>query len=229
MRQENLSPFDFVVVTTKNIPDIKPALEDTIRSAVTPSHTVIVLAQNGLHIERPIVQAFPQNPVVSAISLVGADQISPGRILHREPDISVVGPFWNPNIDMSRSENAAQRFVEIYGAAGGVDCTYNPDTDFCRWRKLLYNTAYNSVAAILGLDVTRMRVSEHVIDNLIRPLMGEVRAAARSVGVDLPPELGETFITIDSFESFFKPSMYQDVEKVIAFSRPSKLVNVPIL
>lgn len=43
--------------------------------------------------------------------------------------------------------------------------------------------------------------------------MLEIAATAKAKGVQLPQELVEKIITADLYESFFKPSMYQDIEK----------------
>ncbi|KAK3376475.1 ketopantoate reductase PanE/ApbA-domain-containing protein [Lasiosphaeria ovina] len=212
-QEKDLQPYDYVVVTTKNIADVSPTVAEIIAPAVTPGHTAITLLQNGLNIEKPIIAAFPQNPVVSGISFIGATEGPLGTIKHDDHDTLVVGPFTNPNIPAGVSEAAAKQFVNAYSCAG-VDCVLEPDVRFWRWRKLLYNSSYNTVATILRMDTSRMRVSEHVIDNLIRPVMHEIRATAKAAaGVDLPEELIERMITIDTFEAFFKPSMLQDMEK----------------
>ncbi|ROV95619.1 hypothetical protein VSDG_05314 [Cytospora chrysosperma] len=210
---EDLPPFDFVVVTTKNVADVPPFVADVIAPAVTPGHTAITLLQNGLNIERPVIAAFPTNPVLSGITVIGAREHPRGTITHTNYDISFIGAFENPNIPSSVSESAARRFVEIYDACPAVDCKYDDDVPFNRWKKLLYNTSFNSVATILRMDTARMRFSEHVVDDLIRPIMLEVVAVARAKGVELPLDLIEKIITVDLYESFFKPSMCQDIEK----------------
>lgn len=43
--------------------------------------------------------------------------------------------------------------------------------------------------------------------------MLEIVAIAKAKGVHLPLELVEKIITVDLYESFFKPSMCQDIEK----------------
>ncbi len=65
--KEALQPHDYIVCTTKNVADVPPFLYDLIAPAVTPGHTVIVLIQNGLNIEKPIFAGFPQNIVLSGI------------------------------------------------------------------------------------------------------------------------------------------------------------------
>ncbi|KAI3393737.1 hypothetical protein diail_3783 [Diaporthe ilicicola] len=205
--------YHYVVITTKNIADIPPAMTELIAPAVTPGYTNIVLLQNGLNIERPFIKAFPTNPVLSGITVIGASENPRGTIKHDNYDISYIGAFDNPNIQSDVSQAAARAFVDIYGACPAVKCSYDEDVPFSRWRKLLYNASFNTVAAILRMDVSRMRASEHVVDDLIRPLMLEIAATAAAKGVALPPELAEKIITVDLYESFFRPSMCQDVGK----------------
>jgi 2-dehydropantoate 2-reductase len=212
--EENSTPFDFIFVSTKNIPDVPPGISDIIAPAVTLGHTAIVLVQNGLNIEQPLIEAFPNNPVLSGIAHISATESPAGIISHTYHDRLVVGPFMNSNIPPAVSEAAAKRFVAIYDASPGVDCIYESNVRFSRWRKLIYNASFNTVATILGMDVTRIRVSEHVVDNLIRPIMEEIRATAKADGIDLPEHLIDEVIFSEPYESYFKPSMYQDMKRV---------------
>lgn len=79
---EALEPFDFVVVTTKNYADIPPSVAEVIAPAITPGHTAIALLQNGLNIERPVIAAFPDNAVLSGITVIGARENPRGTIKH---------------------------------------------------------------------------------------------------------------------------------------------------
>lgn len=203
-----------------------------IAPAITPGQTAIVLLQNGVNIERPIIKAFPTNPVLSGITVIGAKEQPKGTIHHTNygtyhfdchnrcklltfpPDISFIGPFTNPNIPHGISIAAAKDFVAAYNACPTITCHYDTDVPFNRWKKLLYNASFNSVATILRMDTARMRASEHVVDDLIRPVMREIVAIAAAKGVTLPAdELIEKIITVDLYKSFFKPSMCQDIEK----------------
>lgn len=211
---ENLKPFDFVVVATKNIPDVKPTVVDIISPAITPNHTVIVLVQNGLNIELPLLAAFPNNAVLSGVSLIGVTELSHGVVRHDDHDILKIGAYDNPNIPKEQSTAAAKAFVEIYNACGVVDCQYDEDVNFTRWRKLLYNSSFNSVGTILRMDTPRMRMFQHVTDNLIKPAMKEIQAIADKKGIKLEDEVIEMLIRVDPIDTEFKPSMCQDIEKV---------------
>ncbi|KAH7157952.1 putative 2-dehydropantoate 2-reductase [Dactylonectria estremocensis] len=211
--EQGILPFDFILVTTKNIPDVSPTVADLIAPAVTPGRTAIVLSQNGLNIEKPIIPRFPTNPIISSVSYIGATETSHGRILHDDADFQKIGAFDSPKVPSEVAADAAKRYIAAYNPAGKLDIVYEPDVRFVRWRKLVYNSSFNSVASVLRMDTARMRMSRHVVDDLIRPVMLEIIAAARAVGVDLADDLAETVIKTDPNDTFFKPSMCQDVEK----------------
>lgn len=212
--EEGLKPFDFIVVTTKNVADIKPTVDEVIEPAVTPGHSVIVLVQNGLNIEKPVVAKYPSNAVLSGVSLIGATETAWGKIRHDDKDSVKIGPYKSPKVPEEDAVAAAKKFVEIYNACGKVEAIYDDNVPFTRWRKLIYNSSFNSVATILRMDTTRMRISEHVIDNLIRPAMLEIKSTAKAAGIELPDDIAEVMIRVDPKETYFKPSMCQDIEKV---------------
>jgi 2-dehydropantoate 2-reductase len=212
--KDGLTPFDFIVVTTKNIADVHPTVAELIAPAVTKGHTTIVLLQNGLNIEKPLLLVFPTNPILSGVSLIGATETQPGTIIHDDRDRLIIGAFTNDNIPRNTSVSAAKKFVELYSASGKVECEYNEDVGFVRWRKLVYNACYNSACAITGMDTSRMRIFKFPIDDVVRPLMLEICAIARAAGHQLPYDIAETMINVDPEDTFFKPSMQQDIEKV---------------
>lgn len=211
--EEGLEPYRFVICTTKNIADVPPRVADLIRPAVTPEHTVIVLMQNGLNIERPVIQAFPQNVVLSVVTFCGSHQVEIGKIIHEDHDRSSIGPFLNPNLDSQIQHDAAKEFVEIYKASGIASPEYQTDVGWTRWRKLLYNACLNSLCAITDLDTGRIQIADGAIDNLVRPAMKEICAGAKAFGHDIPDELVEAMITMDPVTMYNPPSMQVDIRK----------------
>lgn len=214
VQKENLPPFDFILVTTKNVPDVSPTVADIIAPAVTPKTTTIVLSQNGLNIEKPLIARFPENPLVSSISYIGATELSHGHIFHDDKDSQRIGAFTSPGVPHDVADAAARRYMSVYDPAGKLDLHYEPDVRWFRWRKLIYNSSFNSVAAVLRLDARRIRQSEHIVDDLIKPIMREIIAAATAIGVEgLSEDLIPIVIKQDPIETAFKPSMCQDSEK----------------
>jgi len=200
-------------VTTKNIPDIPPAVAQIIHPAVTPGHTVIVLVQNGLGIETPLIAAFPTNIILSGVSRMSSAELSHGEIFHSDHDLLLLGPFRNPNLGASDELAAARDFAERYNAAGKATCALEQDVPFVRWRKLVYNASYNSVCAITGMDTSRLRIAGFPIAELVRPVMMEIMAIARASGVELPADQDEVSLQADPIDAYFRPSTQQDIEK----------------
>ena len=186
---------------------------DIIAPAVTPGHSAILLLQNGLNIEKPLLKRFPKNAILSGVSMISATEYEKGKVRHDGEDILRLGAFDNPNIPKETSEKAAKHFVELYGACGKVDCVYDANVPATRWRKLIYNSCYNSLATILRMDTSRMRIYSHIIDDLVRPAMREIQAIAAADGVEIPDDFLEYVIRVDPLHTFFKPSMQQDIEK----------------
>lgn len=211
---EALEPFDYILVATKSLPDIPPTTVSIVAPAITPSKTTIILLQNGLNIEKPFLAAFPDNPILSGVSIISATESPPGHIQHTTPDTLHIGPFPNLRVPTSHAETAARAFVAAYNACGAVDGRYDDDVSFNRWRKLVYNAAFNSIAAVLGMGVVRMRMTGFVIDELVLPAMREVVAVAAAAGVVLPEGVEMEMVRLDPVEVEFLPSMGQDAAKV---------------
>lgn len=218
-KDTDATPFDYIIVATKNITDVKPTVVDIIEEAVTPGKTSILLLQNGLNIEKPAIARFPDNVILSGVSLIGATETQHGVIRHDDTDDCKVGPFLESGsrIQPGIAETSARRLVDAYNACGKVNWEYDDDVPFTRWRKLLYNSSFNSVAAVTGMDTARMRMSEFVIDDLILPIMLEIKAAAKASGIDLPDGIEQKIIRVDPTDTAFVPSMGQDAAKVRTF------------
>lgn len=211
--QDSSKPFDFIVCATKNVVDVPPALASLLKPAVTPGHTVIVLIQNGLNIEKPLLEAFPENIVLSGVSLIGANEPEAGTVLQDFPDTLYVGPFRNTNITVVNEQQAAENFVHIYSAGGKTQCSYSPDVGWTRWRKLVYNACLNPICAITGLDTGRIRLADGAVEGLVRPAMNEICAAAKASGYELPETVADDMIEMDPLNMYLPPSMLSDVRK----------------
>jgi 2-dehydropantoate 2-reductase len=214
--QDDSTPaYDYIIAATKNIPDVKPTVVDIIEPAVTPGRTTILLLQNGLNIEKPLFERFPTNTVLSGVSLISATETSYGAIRHDDTDDCKVGPFPNPaNQSSKTAETHARALIEAYNAGGNVTWSYDEGVAFTRWRKLLYNSSFNSVSALLaGLDTPRMRMSEFVIDDLILPIMLEIKAIAKAAGSELSDGIEQNIVRTDPTDTAFVPSMGQDAAK----------------
>lgn len=215
VKQDSLPPFDYIVTTTKNYPDVSPTLPELIAPAVTPGHTVIVMIQNGLNIERAMFEAFPTNIVLSGVSMIDSHEGRPGEIFHQDHDILYLGAFTNPNLPDKQSEiKAAHDFINIYGAAGKTNVQFSEDVPWARWRKLIFNAVLNPICAITSLDSARVRLTNSLVEELVRPAMKEIYETASRLGHKLPEDIVDTMINFDPMDLYLKPSMQCDIEKV---------------
>lgn len=224
--EEGLPPYDYVVLCTKNIPDISPTAVDLITPALpqNSNKTTLILLQNGLNIEKPFLRPHPNIPILSGISMIGSAEPSPGHIVQDEGDRLLIGAFPTSNINPAVPERRAEEFVELYGKGGKTDCQYSPNVLHDRWKKLVFNACLNPICAITGLDDGRLRLADGALDGLVRPAMREIVSAAKAVcGVDLAEDVVEATIHVDPLESYLKPSMQQDVEKVSSVPGSSAL------
>ncbi|KAF1963661.1 2-dehydropantoate 2-reductase [Byssothecium circinans] len=215
-RQENLPPYDYIVLATKNIPDIPPTVVDLIAPALPASntHTTLVLIQNGLNIEKPFLESHPQTTVLSGVSLIGSAETEKGRIEQDDRDRLLIGAFANPNIAQTDADKRAEEFVRIYGKGGKTECVLSKDVLHDRWRKLVYNACLNPICAVTGLDTGRIRLAEGAVEGLVKPAMREiVEAAKRSAGVTLAEDVVDYMIEVDKLELYLSPSMLADVRK----------------
>lgn len=223
---QGFKPFDYIVVTTKNVADIPPTVAELIAPAVTPAHTVITLLQNGLNIEKPVMAKFPKNIVLSGVTFCGSHEHGHGDILHEYEDESYIGAFRNPNLNTEDEDKAAKEYVALYAASGKNVCEWKPDVGFTRWRKLMYNACLNPICAITDLDTGRIQLADGAADDLVKPAMNEIRAAAKACGHDLPEDLVNFMITMDPITMYNPPSMQGDVRKVRRAALSSRITII---
>jgi 2-dehydropantoate 2-reductase len=199
-------PFDFVVVTMKSLPDIY-SIPSIIAPAITSRVTAIVLIQNGYGIEQPLVDAFPQNTVLSGVSMVGSEQKGT-HIVQTDPAVLFLGPFYNGDLVRDEQDAAARRFADIYNL-GGARCTVTEDIEYHRWQKLVWNASFGPVCALSGLDSADIH-DAGCRDTLLIPVMNELVSLAAAAGYVLPETIIHDTLHDIPKESRFKPSMLVD-------------------
>lgn len=212
--------FDYIVVAIKALPDIVKT-EDVIRPAMQKKsiddadekdqlvYPTVVLIQNGIDMEKPIVASFPGCICLSGISMIGSHNFG-GHIEQYEHDIINIGYFDNGHHSTDFQGKIGKQFVYMY-AASKVNCKYVPDLMFWRWRKLVYNSTYNTMCGLMQLDVGRCYLSG-IDEAVILPAMDEIVSIAKAAGYDLPHDIKKTMQLADE-GLYYKPSMQIDIEK----------------
>ncbi|KAJ5385743.1 2-dehydropantoate 2-reductase [Penicillium cosmopolitanum] len=216
-------PFDFIVITTKQLPEAYSVAE-LVKPAVSPGHTSIVLIQNGLDIEVPIIAAFPNNTVISGISMIGSRVNGENCIIHDGPDDLVIGTHFHDGKDRTVQHQQTREFVNIYAAGtvgpGAISgkCTFTDNMLVARWQKLLWNSTFNTLCTLLRMDVGELQ-SSGGRETLLIPAMWEVYAIAKAVGHAPAKEMIHHYAYRSSNDCRYRPSMLLDLEN----NRPMEL------
>ena len=175
--------YDFVLVCAKSFPGSNPSLADLIRPAIVGRpETAIVLAQNGIDIEKEIADEFPNNPILSGVVYLPATQTAQGTIEYPEMlNLLEIGTY--PANAPPSHKSAAIKIAELMIKGGGA-AEVHEDIQISRWSKLLMNAAWNPICALsLCTDGDFLTTSTPFAYELVWEIMLEIIALAGKVGI----------------------------------------------
>ncbi|CAI7598899.1 unnamed protein product [Penicillium glandicola] len=207
---ENGDPveYDYVVVCTKQLPNLNP-VADLISPVMTSGKTTVIMIQNGIGIEEEIIQAWPGNAVMSS---------DPNVVVQIAKDVSKMGPHLHAGLDDSVSIERARRFVDMYVMGGASVCELVEDIQVARWEKLLWNGTFNTVCALMRMDVGEIQRSKGR-ESMLIPMMWEIWNIAKAAGHPMPETIVEWMAYRLPDELSYRPSMLLDLEN----GRPMEL------
>ena len=193
---------DFLLVTLKVLPDIE--IPKLIQSVVS-RETAIVLLMNGVEIEKPIANAFPDNEIISGLAFVCVNREAPGLVHHLDYGRLVIGRF--PQGLSQKTRLLARLFDRA-----GIPCEENEDIVKARWQKLIWNAPFNPVSVLGGgLDTSEMLKTDEMTA-LVRNIMEEISRIAEATGHKLPVSVIEKNISDTYTMKPYKTSMLIDYE-----------------
>lgn len=175
--------YDYVLVTTKCFPGSKPSVADLIRPAIIGRpETAIVLAQNGIEIEKEVADEFPENPILSGVVYLPTTQTSPGVIDYPEMlNLIELGTY--PANAPPTHKAAASKLVDLMNQGGG-EAKLHDDIQIARWTKLLINASWNPICALsMCSDGDFLLSSEPFALELVWGIMMEIVALAKKLGI----------------------------------------------
>ncbi|KAI0477185.1 2-dehydropantoate 2-reductase [Xylariaceae sp. FL0804] len=219
--------WDYVVVTTKALPDRSD--DAALIAPLVSDHTCIVLIQNGLGVEQPYRKRFPRNPIVSAVTVISAEQIRQGVIRQNRWTRISLGPYSHglaaPPAQPhacdrleSQGRECMQRLAHWWSEYGGIrDVETHTELELqtIRWHKLCINAAFNPTAVLSGGRGNADQLTDPELREHITGLMHEIwHAAPKVLGHDFPESLATPDKIIRSSErnAGAKPSMLLDWE-----------------
>lgn len=190
--------WDYVVVTTKALPDVTNDAHD-IRPLVTRGvgGSCIVLIQNGVGIEEVHRIEYRDNPIVSAVTVISAEQIRHGVIKQNRWTRITMGTYTNgqakPNSLLSdanlldkltkTTDAHIRNLVAWFSATGIRDAEFAPELSLqqTRWHKLCINASMNPSSVLSG-GTTNSRMSlDPELRLHLRACMDEIFATAPQI------------------------------------------------
>lgn len=192
---------DYILVALKVLEEISVA--EIIRPVVGPATTILLL-QNGVEIEQPVAKAFPDNPILSGLAFVCLSRTSPGHILHTCYGHLTIGRF------PGGPSSAAQPLARLFEAAG-TPCTVSENIALDRWKKLVWNAAFNPIS-VLAQSTTREILDHPPTAQLAQRLMEEVCQVAAAAGYPLPEETIQKNLDATHRMKPYKTSMLLDYQ-----------------
>ncbi len=193
---------DFIIVTTKVLPQISAI--DLIKPALH-SNSSILLLQNGIHIEKPIAAAFPKHHLISGLAFVCASKETPGIINHQDYGKVTIGDY--PNGCSDKTKLLAQLWNQV-----GINCTTSPTIQTDRWKKLIWNAAFNPMSVLAGGITTKEIMTNNLTKDLAQKIMQEVYLLAQADNCALPESIIADNLDATAKMTPYKTSMLLDFE-----------------
>ncbi|KAK3715370.1 hypothetical protein LTR37_007098 [Vermiconidia calcicola] len=168
-------PFDYIVVASKAF----PGTAEMIREAVTPEHTAIVLAQNGIGIEEDYARLYPHDTIITGVVYLPVTQVEPGVVEMGPLERFEIGTY--PAKASPAAKARTQRLSELW-KAGGATAPVFDDVQPVRWVKVAINASWNPICALTLCDDANYIRSSGKSEEMVRKIMFEVGRVATAEG-----------------------------------------------
>lgn len=207
---------------------LKTTANDQFQKLLPPlagARAAFVTLQNGLGNEEQLAKIVPMENIFGGLCFVCLNRTAPGVIHHMSHGLVVIGEF--RGAPGPRTQNIADTF-----RGAEIPCKVTDNLACSHWEKLVWNIPFNGlgVAGVAGHEALASdhasRVTHHgpvlttnkLLDggrweNLVRELMLEVIAAARSLGFSLSDSLAEKQIERTRNMGAYKASTLIDFER----------------
>jgi len=194
--------FDYILIATKNLPSIDIS---GLISNIIKSKTTIILAQNGIHIENSLAKNFPNNEIISVIAFVAVSRKFANVIYHQDYGKLTIGTYNN---------KASQHvyFLENLWKKSGIEVEVSDNILLERWKKLVWNGAFNPLSVILRGKNTAEILNNELALNLVKNIMKEIVEIALIDNCQLPKDIIEMNIIATQKMKPYKTSMLLDFE-----------------
>jgi 2-dehydropantoate 2-reductase len=204
-------PFDFIVCASKAT-DLN-FTADQLAPVVDEERTTIVLMQNGVGNEDPFRRRFPRCTILSGVVWVGGIQESPGVVRQNVAEGTEIGLYPNPNTPSTKQQHSLELFTSLL-MGGGTPVDVRDSIQTSRWRKVIWNAAWNSLNSLTQVATHTWLESSSYAMETTRRLMHEAVQVAKANGIpNVEESLVEELITrMQGLKPPVWTSMYGDVK-----------------
>ncbi|KAI1079869.1 2-dehydropantoate 2-reductase [Whalleya microplaca] len=223
--------WDYIIVTTKALPDRTD--DAALIAPLVSAKSCIILIQNGVGVEEPYRRRFPNNPIVSAVTIVSAEQIRQGVIRQNRWTRISLGPYGHglaKSTDSTTTASAEEvvrlghermealaRWWTQHGGLRDAETHTELELQTIRWHKLCINAAFNPTAVLSGGRGNADQLTDPALREHVAGVMREIWDAAPAVlGRALPQDgslaTPEKIIRSTERNAGAKPSMLLDWE-----------------
>lgn len=177
-----LDYYDYVILANKIKSEEDTELMIKGLRAIVRRETVLVSTQNGLGNESSLRLAFSKNTILSSVCNISCSQPRAGIVEQR----TAIAPHsFHLGIYQSGRTTLPQDFRKLE-ALVAMDAQFRAVADVHgeKWRKLVFNTAWNSMTAIAGVDTHELLRCPSSTE-IVRQLAEEAFCIGIASGVDL--------------------------------------------
>lgn len=185
-------------------------------SSIVSPQTTLVTAQNGMDVEVPLRRAFPQNTILTTICNIGCSQVLPG-LVEQTADLKrkafLIGFHNHEDADHATAIRSRDTLAAMDSEFESIECLTE-----ARWRKLIFNCAWNSTTALAGLN-THEVLQRPGASQMVLQLAHEAYKVAIASGIELDPEIPYQTVKTAAMSAPITPSTLQDARN----KRPMEL------
>jgi 2-dehydropantoate 2-reductase len=204
--------YDVVIVATKVLPTIDVV---SLLKPVVSDASIIVLIQNGIHIEIPVQRAFPNNQLISGLAFICVSRNADAVVHHQDYGRLVIGNY-------PKGVSTEANWLQSLFSETGLPCLVTDDVKKARWKKLVWNAPFNPISVLShGLNTIEI-LSNPLTKELVENVMKEVQQAAALDGVCLEDYVLEKNISDTLTMKPYKTSMLLDFEQ----KRPLEIESI---
>ncbi len=179
-----------------------------ILSRVAGPKTAVVFLQNGLDPEREALPWVKPENIYSGLCFLCCRREAPGRIWHQDLGAITLAQF-HPDAAAGLTPEL-EAVAELLRRTGDTVTTV-ADWRIARWRKLVWNMAFNGSTTLCGVDTSKL-ISQPSGEAMALALMREVVMGAAACGIPIATDFSEKMLSATRNMVAYEPSMKVDAD-----------------